>query len=89
MNKHFNEVRPYLELAELMGISSTSSNKPYSATVFFCFDEELNIYFLSTSQRRHSKEIVENPNVALTIASHKVEWGKIMNRFNEGLWKSR
>ena len=55
-----------------MVICSSSSNKPWAATVFFAFDKDLDLYFFSIPERRHSKEIAANPNVAGVIArEHK------------------
>ena len=60
-----------------MAICSSSNNKPWAATVFFAFGKDLNLYFFSTSKRRHSKEITANPNVAGVIArEHKETLGE-------------
>ena len=66
----------YVKSVELMTVCSVSRNKPWCATVFFAFDSKLNLYFLSRNYRRHSKEIVKNPNVAGTIFSQDFEFGK-------------
>lgn len=41
---------------------------PGVCSVWFACDEDLNIYWLSSTTRRHSKEITQNPKVAGVIA---------------------
>ena len=62
----------YLKEAKLMQIATAKDNKPWVATVWYAYDEDLNIYFISRRSRRHSLELKENPNVAGAIAkSHE------------------
>ncbi|MBI4895349.1 MAG: pyridoxamine 5'-phosphate oxidase family protein [Candidatus Aenigmarchaeota archaeon] len=57
-----------------MVLSTSNQNSPWCATVFFAFDSELNIYFFSTSSRRHSKEIAVNKRVSGAVArEHKLD----------------
>ena len=74
MHKLFNELQHYLEAAQLMVVACSKDNTPYASTVYFSFDEDLHIYFMSGTHRRHSKEILENPHVSLAIASHRFKW---------------
>ena len=65
-------IEEILSNVKQMVICTSSNNKPWSATVFFAFDKDLNLYFFSTENRRHSKEIISNPHVAGAIArEHK------------------
>lgn len=61
-------VTGYLEEAKLMQIATAKNNKPWVATVWFAYDSELNLYFISRRSRRHSIEINDNPNIAGAIA---------------------
>lgn len=70
-----NEVKSYLEEVELMVVASVNDKKPWVATVFYCYDDELNLYFLSRLMRRHSQDIIRNPNVAVAIAGRKFKFG--------------
>ena len=66
------DVKKYIE--EIMGnvkqmvLCTSKDNKPWSATVLFTADKNFNIYFFSTEERRHSKEIAENPHISGAIA---------------------
>lgn len=62
----------YFKGAKLMSLATCNKNKPWVATVWFAFDDKLNLYFISQNFRRHVAEIKNNPNVAGTIANpHK------------------
>lgn len=58
----------YLALGSVMQVATTSANTPWISTVYFVADEDRNIYWLSLPERRHSKEIAVNPQVAAAIA---------------------
>ena len=67
--KYLEEI---LENVKQMVLCTCKNNKPWSATVFFVFDKNLNLYLFSRPARRHSKEIIENPSVSGAIAKeHK------------------
>src|SRR3989344_1355089 len=54
-----------------LGVISTvgEENKPESAFVYYAFDDNLNIYFVTRDASRKYKNIVENKNVAFAIAT--------------------
>ncbi|MDP4000329.1 MAG: pyridoxamine 5'-phosphate oxidase family protein [bacterium] len=54
----------YLNEQKLMQLATDTDGKPWACSVWFGFDEDLNIYFFSSTARRHSKEIENNGNVA-------------------------
>lgn len=61
-------VREYLQGdAQTMQLATVVDGKPWISTVYFVADEELNLYWLSWPERRHSREIAENPQVAATV----------------------
>lgn len=47
-----------------MHLASVSKNRPWVCNVWFASDEALNIYWLSSINRRHSAEIAQNNRVA-------------------------
>lgn len=47
-----------------MSLATCLDNKPWVCEIHFVYDDDLNFYFLSKPDRRHSKEISLNPNVA-------------------------
>ena len=60
-------VREYLPDVIHMSLATCKDNKPWVCEVHCAYDEDLNLYFRSKSDRRHSQEIAENPNVAGNI----------------------
>jgi general stress protein 26 len=56
---------------DMLGVVSTisSDNKPESAFVYYSFDEDLNIYFMTRANSRKGQNILENKNVAYAIVS--------------------
>ncbi|MDB5160817.1 MAG: hypothetical protein JWO96_197 [Candidatus Saccharibacteria bacterium] len=62
-------IRKYLPEVIHMSLATAADNKPWVCEVHFSYDDELNLYFRSTSDRRHSQEIAQNPNVAGNIVA--------------------
>jgi uncharacterized protein YhbP (UPF0306 family) len=60
-------VREYIDKSLHMSLATVRNNKPWVCEVHFAYDEDINLYWRSKSDRRHSMEIVENPNVAGNI----------------------
>ena len=65
--KHVVEI---LEQHKLMSVA-TYDNHPWIATVFFSFDKELNLYFLSAPRTLHCRHIEKNDKVAVAIFDSK------------------
>ncbi len=60
-------IKDYLEKARLLQVATSRDNQPWVCNVYFAFDENLNLFWISTPQRRHSQEIENNEKVAGTI----------------------
>jgi uncharacterized protein YhbP (UPF0306 family) len=60
-------IREYLPNVIHMSLATSLNNKPWVCEVHFAYDNELNLYFRSTSNRRHSQEIAQNKMVAGNI----------------------
>ena len=50
-----------------LSLGTSVNNKPWVCEVHFAYDDELNLYFRSTTARRHSQEIASNSHVAGNI----------------------
>jgi uncharacterized protein YhbP (UPF0306 family) len=68
MNDLKKLIASYLKDAKLMQLSTSADNQPWACSVWFASDEDLNLYWFSSTERRHSKEVTKNPKVAGTIA---------------------
>ncbi|MCL5094167.1 MAG: pyridoxamine 5'-phosphate oxidase family protein [Patescibacteria group bacterium] len=64
-------IREYLEKGTLMQVATVSNNQPWIASVWYSFDKNLNIYFISGNYRRHSEEIRNHSKVAGSIVQTK------------------
>ena len=60
-------IEDYLKKAKMLQVATVENNQPWACTVYYAFDENLNLYWLSLPSRRHSKEILGNNKVAGTI----------------------
>ena len=69
-------VLEFLSHHNLMSIA-TYGDFPWIASVYFTFDKDLTIYFLSYPTTLHAKQILQNPHVAISIAdSHQATTDK-------------
>lgn len=60
-------IREYLSKGALMQVSTTRDNQPWVCNVWYSYDKDLNLYFISGNYRRHSEEIRDNEKVACAI----------------------
>ncbi|HXS15116.1 MAG TPA: pyridoxamine 5'-phosphate oxidase family protein [Candidatus Saccharimonadales bacterium] len=60
-------ISDYLESARLMQVATTKDNQSWTCTVYFAFDDENNLYWISLPTTRHSKELRGNEKVSGTI----------------------
>lgn len=57
----------YLQEAKMMQLATSFDNQPWVCNVWFAADEDLNIYWFSSTTRRHSYEVEKNSKVAAAI----------------------
>lgn len=60
-------IEEYLKKAKMLQVATATGSQPWACTVYFAFDEKLNLYWISKPTRRHSEEIRKNKKVAGTI----------------------
>ena len=71
MDKYIkNDLLKVFEKTKLMSLA-THDKDLWSATVYFLYDKDLNIYFLSPTGSLHCKNIAKNSQVSLTIADSR------------------
>lgn len=68
-----------------MSLATSKDNKPWVCEVHFVYDNDLNLYFRSKADRRHSIEIMENPNVAGNIVTQHEVGEKPRGVYFEGI----
>lgn len=62
------EILKFLESRKLMSIG-TYYKLPWAAPVYYLFDEDFNLYFVSNPKTKHCINISKNPKVSITIAN--------------------
>lgn len=77
-------IRKYLETGRMMQVATAVDNQPWCCTVYFVADEKFNLYWISTPDRRHSKEIENNTKVAAAIAIKHVPGKDVIGLQVEG-----
>lgn len=60
----------FLSNHKLMSLG-TYYRAPWAASVYFLIDKDLNLYFLSSPDTRHCKNIAKNPKVSVTVADSR------------------
>jgi len=60
-------VKSYLQKVNIMQLATAVDNQPWACTVHFASDDQLNLYWTSKTDRRHSKEIEKNNKVSVTV----------------------
>lgn len=63
--------REALSASYLMSLGVVDAEGPWVADVIFVHDDDCNMYWMSTTDRRHSIAIESNPNVAAGITVTK------------------
>lgn len=70
-----DQVKDFLGKHKLMSIA-TYGDYPWIATVYYTFDEDLNIYFLSAPRTLHVRQILKNSKVAVSVADSNQDINK-------------
>lgn len=76
-------IREYLPSTLHMSLATCVDNRPRVCEVHFVYDKNLNLYFRSKEERRHSKEILENNLVAWSIVYQHQVWEKVRGIYFE------
>ncbi|MDO8269464.1 MAG: pyridoxamine 5'-phosphate oxidase family protein [Candidatus Levybacteria bacterium] len=77
-------IQDYLSKVQMMQLGTSQSNQPWVTTVYFVSDINLNLYWLSDPEKRHSKEIEKNSKVAGTFVLPQLYGEKVRGLRFEG-----
>lgn len=67
-------IREYITKSLHMSLATSKGDEPWVTEVHFTYDEQLNLYWRSLIDRRHSQEIMLNPRVAGNIVKqHNID----------------
>lgn len=65
-------IRKYLDDCNLMQLGTVGDdNKPWVCTVWFAHDKDMNIYWFSSTKRRHSVDVKTRPSVSAAFCIPK------------------
>lgn len=78
-------IREYLPQIIHMSLATCIENKPWVCEVHFAWDDDLNIYFCSSYDRRHSEELRKNPQVAGNIVTQHAKHQTVRGVYFEGI----
>ena len=65
-----------LQRGYLLSLASVDKSGPWVSDVIYTFDDDLNLYWISRSEFRHSKAFITNPQAAGTITAVEKPEGK-------------
>lgn len=77
------QILDYLESHNTMTLATSQGDVPWAATVFFASDE-FRLYFFSSPDSRHCRNLEANPRVAVTIQEDYHDWKAIKGIQLEG-----
>lgn len=77
-------IRQYLPQVVHMSLATCADSRPWVSEVHFAFDNELNLYWQSLQDRRHSLEIDKNAQVAGNIVTQHFLNQKVRGVYFEG-----
>lgn len=62
------DLAKFIKSQKLLVLSTVDENgQPWISNVYFSADDELNLFFVSPTDTKHSKHIAKNPHVAFSI----------------------
>ena len=64
-------VRALIRRNRVVVLATTDGDKPWVAPLEYMADEDLNLYFFSTTEARHVRHLKVNSAVAATVFDHK------------------
>ncbi len=64
----------YLQARTTLTLATCSSGRPWASSLFYACDRECRLYFVSDTRTLHSRDIAENPQVAVTVSGQALDW---------------
>ena len=77
------QILNYLQSHNTMTLATCAADQPWAATVFYASDD-LQLYFFSSPEARHSVNLSANPRVAVTVQEDYKDWRAIKGIQLEG-----
>lgn len=84
MNNVEDLIKSHIESRYVMQLATVKNGKPWSCSVYYLADDDLNLYWASIPSRRHSLEIADCPNVSVAISIEHEKGQKVIGIQGEG-----
>lgn len=76
MKTHKDLAIEIIQENQYLALATSSENTSWSCTVTYATDENVNIYFMSDPNSRHTKDFQTNNVVSVVVYDSTQEWGK-------------
>lgn len=70
-------IREYIDQVIHFSMATVRDNRPWVCELHFSYDDSLNLYFVSSKDTRHIKELLENPHIAGNIVTQHFKNQKV------------
>lgn len=70
-------IRDYINQIIHLSLATVKNDRPWVCEVHFSYDQELNLYFVSSRNTRHAQELVANPYVAGNVVTQHFKDQKV------------
>jgi len=77
-------MRRMLEAHNTLTLATSREGLPWSASLFYASDGDLNLYFVSDGRTRHARDMTANPRVALAVNADVDNWNDVRGLQIEG-----
>jgi len=77
-SKIIKSANAILKKNHLFTLSTIKGNQPYSNTGYYVVDTHFNLYFWTSNDAVHSKNIAQNKRVAVNIYDSHQPWGSLL-----------
>jgi uncharacterized protein YhbP (UPF0306 family) len=79
-------VRALLERETTLVLATTANDgSPIATPLFYYPDAELNLYWLSSAESRHSRNLLARPRVAVAVFAPVTDWKEVRGVQMEGM----
>lgn len=63
--------KQYLQEIKIMQLATAEDNQPWVCAVHFYADDDLNLWWSSRTDRKHSQQLAGNPQASATVLVHE------------------
>lgn len=76
--KVMKSINKILKENRLLTLATSNKNQPHCNTAFYVFDDEFNLFILTGTAAKHSRNIKINNKVGVNIFNSRQAWGSLL-----------